>query len=240
MYLSVVIPAYNEEKRIGKTLSKTNGYLKKQGYDFEIIVIDDGSDDKTVDLSRTYSNEITNLVVIENKNNQGKGYSVREGVLNSRGEIILFADADFSTPIEEIDKLLHWLENGYQIAIGSRAMPESQIKIYQAWYRKLMGKSFNKIIQLVLNLDYYDTQCGFKCFQRDAALEVFKNLKSCRFSFDVEALYIAKLLGLRVKEVPICWFNSTGSKVRLIRDSSKMFLDVLQIRLSCGKPGKQD
>jgi len=119
-------------------------------------------------------------------------------------------------------------------------MPESQIKIYQAWYRQLMGKSFNKFIQLVLNLDYYDTQCGFKCFQRDAALEVFKTLKSCRFSFDVEVLYIAKHLGLKVKEVPICWFNSTGSKVRLIRDSSKMFLDVLQIRLSCGKPGKQD
>jgi dolichyl-phosphate beta-glucosyltransferase len=240
MYLSVVIPAYNEEKRIGKTLSKTNGYLKKQGYDFEIIVIDDGSDDKTVDLSRTYSNEITNLVVIENKNNQGKGYSVREGVLNSRGEIILFADADFSTPIEEIDKLLHWLNNGYQIAIGSRAMPGSQIMVYQAWYRQLMGKSFNKVIQLILGLDYYDTQCGFKCFQRTVAMEVFNPLKSRRFSFDVEVLYISKLMGYRVKEVPICWYNSAGSKVRLIQDSLKMFLDVLQIRLSCGKPGKQD
>jgi dolichyl-phosphate beta-glucosyltransferase len=150
----------------------------------------------------------------------------------------LFTDADFSTPIGEVDKLLHWLENGYQIAIGSRAMPESQIKIYQAWYRQLMGKSFNKFIQLVLNLDYYDTQCGFKCFQRDAALEVFKALKSCRFSFDVEVLYIAKHLGLKVKEVPICWYNSAGSKVRLIRDSSKMFLDVLQIRFGHVKPGK--
>jgi dolichyl-phosphate beta-glucosyltransferase len=150
----------------------------------------------------------------------------------------LFTDADFSTPIGEVDKLLHWLENGYQIAIGSRAMPESQIKIYQAWYRQLMGKSFNKFIQLVLNLDYYDTQCGFKCFQRGAALEVFKALKSCRFSFDVEVLYIAKHLGLKVKEVPICWYNSAGSKVRLIRDSSKMFLDVLQIRFGHVKPGK--
>jgi len=103
-----------------------------------------------------------------------------------------------------------------------------------------MGKSFNKVIQLFLGLDYYDTQCGFKCFRRDAALEVFNTLKSCRFSFDVEVLYIAKLMGLKVKEVPICWYNSAGSKVRLIRDSAKMFLDVLQIRLSCGKPEKQD
>jgi len=240
MYLSVVIPAYNEEQRIGESLTKTDDYLKKQGYDFELIVVDDGSNDKTVDLLKTYSRKITNLVILENEINQGKGYSVRNGILASKGDIVLFTDADFSTPIEEVDKLLHWLENGYQIAIGSRAMPESQIKIYQAWYRQLMGKSFNKIIQLVLNLDYYDTQCGFKCFRRDAALEVFKALKSCRFSFDVEVLYIAKHLGLKVKEVPICWFNSTGSKVRLIRDSLKMFSDVLQIKLSCGKPGKQD
>ena len=240
MYLSVVIPAYNEEQRIGESLTKTDDYLKKQGYDFELIVVDDGSNDKTVDLLKTYSRKITNLVILENEINHGKGYSVRNGILASKGDIVLFTDADFSTPIEEVDKLLHWLENGYQIAIGSRAMPESQIKIYQAWYRQLMGKSFNKFIQLVLNLDYYDTQCGFKCFQRDAALEVFKALKSCRFSFDVEVLYIAKHLGLKVKEVPICWYNSAGSKVRLIQDSLKMFLDVLQIRLSCGKPGKQD
>ena len=240
MYLSVVIPAYNEEQRIGESLTKIDDYLKKQGYDFELIVVDDGSNDKTVDLLKTYSRKITNLVILENEINQGKGYSVRNGILASKGDIVLFTDADFSTPIEEVDKLLHWLANGYQIAIGSRAMPESQIKIYQAWYRQLMGKSFNKIIKLVLNLDYYDTQCGFKCFQRDAALEVFKALKSCRFSFGVEALYIAKHLGLKVKEVPICWFNSTGSKVRLIRDSLKMFSDVLQIKLSCGKPGKQD
>ena len=238
MYLSVVIPAYNEEQRIGESLTKTNDYLKKQGYDFELIVVDDGSNDKTVDLLKTYSRKITNLVILENEINQGKGYSVRNGILASKGDIVLFTDADFSTPIGEVDKLLHWLENGYQIAIGSRAMPESQIKIYQAWYRQLMGKSFNKFIQLVLNLDYYDTQCGFKCFQRDAALEVFKALKSCRFSFDVEVLYIAKHLGLKVKEVPICWYNSAGSKVRLIRDSSKMFLDVLQIRFGHVKPGK--
>ena len=238
--MSVVIPAYNEEKRIGETLSKTNVYLKKQGYDFEIIVVDDGSSDKTVELVRMYSKEITNLVVLENKNNQGKGYSVREGIFKSSGEIVLFADADFSTPIGELDKLLHWMNNGYQIAIGSRAMPGSQIMLCQAWYRQLMGKSFNKVIQLFLGLDYYDTQCGFKCFRRDAALEVFNTLKSCRFSFDVEVLYIAKLMGLKVKEVPICWYNSAGSKVRLIRDSAKMFLDVLQIRLSCGKPEKQD
>ena len=188
MYLSIVIPAYNEEERIGESLTKTDHYLKKQGFDFEIIVVDDGSNDKTLDLLREYSQKISNLVILRNESNQGKGYSIKKGILKSKGDIVLFTDADFSTPIEEVDKLLNWLDNGYQIAIGSRAMPDSQIKIYQAWYRQFMGKSFNKIIQLILNLDYYDTQCGFKCFHRAAALEVFKSLKSCRFSFDVEVV----------------------------------------------------
>jgi len=240
MYLSVVIAAYNEEGRIGDSLIKTDDYLKKRGFDFEIIVVDDGSSDKTLDLLEKYSYKITNLVVFKNKKNHGKGYSVKKGILKSKGDIVLFTDADLSTPIEEIDKLIYWLNNGYQIAIGSRAMPDSQIKIYQAWYRQFMGMSFNKIIKLILGLDYYDTQCGFKCFQRDAALEVFKELNTCRFSFDVEALYIAKNLGLKVKEVPISWYNSEGSKVRLIRDSSKMFLDVLQIRVGRVKPKKRD
>lgn len=230
MNLSIVIPAYNEEDRIGKSLTKTNNYLKKRGFDFEIIVVDDGSNDKTLNLLKKYSQNISNLIILKNENNQGKGYSIKKGILESKGDVILFTDADLSTPIEEIDKLIYWLNNGYQIAIGSRALPESQIKIHQAWYRELMGISFNKIIQLVLGLDYCDTQCGFKCFERAAALEVFKDLRSRRFSFDVEVLYIAKLLGIRVKEVPICWYNSAVSKVRLINDPMRMFLDVLQIR----------
>ena len=232
MYLSVVIPAYNEEKRIGISLTKIYGYLKKRKFDFEIIVIDDGSKDKTLSLLSEYSQNIPNLIVLKNESNQGKGFSVKKGVLKSKGDIILFTDADLSTPIGETDKLIGWIKNGYQIAIGSRDLPESQVKRHQAWYRELMGKIFNRIIRLILNLDYHDTQCGFKCFKRDAALEVFQSSKVCRFSFDVEILFIAKQRGIRVKEVPVCWHNSPESKVKIVRDSSKMLWDILKLRFN--------
>ncbi len=232
MNLSVVIPAFNEEKRIEASLIKIYNYLRKHNHDFEIIVIDDGSNDNTINLLKDYSKKITNLLILKNKSNKGKGYSIKKGILKSKGEIVIFTDADLSTPIEEMDKLTNWLNNGYQIAIGSRALPGSEIKRYSTWYRQLMGKIFNKIIRLILNLDYHDTQCGFKCFQRDAAQKIFKSLKISRFSFDVEILFIAKQLGLKVKEVPVCWYNSPESKVQLLKDSSMMFWDVLRIRFS--------
>ena len=234
MYLSVIIPAFNEENRIGSSLTKIYEYLKKRAYDFEIIVVDDGSKDKTLNLLSEYSQNIPNLIVLKNESNVGKGFSVKKGLLKSRGEIILFTDADMSTPIEEIDKLIHWLKNGYQIAIGSRDLPESQVKRHQTWYRELMGKIFNKIIRLILNLDYHDTQCGFKCFRNNAASEIFKSMKLCGFSFDVEMLFIAKHLGIKVKEVPVCWYNSPDTKVKIVRDSLKMLWDILKLRFNFG------
>ena len=235
MYLSIVIPAYNEEKRIGTSLIKISSYLKKRYHDFEIIVIDDGSNDDTLNLLTEFSQKIPNLIVLKNESNQGKGFSVKKGVLKSRGEIILFTDADMSTPIEEIDKLIGWLKNGYQISIGSRALPDSEIKRYSAWYRQIMGKTFNGIIRFILNLDYHDTQCGFKCFRNDVALEIFKSIKHCGFSFDVEMLFIAKNQGIKVKEVPVRWYNSPDSKVKIIQDSSIMLWDVLKLRLESFK-----
>jgi dolichyl-phosphate beta-glucosyltransferase len=232
MYLSIVIPAYNEENRIGTSLTKIHSFLKKQNYDFEIIIIDDGSKDKTLNLLSKYSQNIHNLIVLRNGRNQGKGFSVKKGVLKSKGDIILFTDADLSTPIEETDKLIGWIKNGYQIAIGSRALPESQVEMHQRWYRELMGKTFNKIIRVILNLNYHDTQCGFKCFKRDAALEVFQSSKVCRFSFDVELLFIAKKQDIRVKEVPVRWYNSPESKLKIVRDSSKMLWDILKLRFN--------
>jgi len=232
MHLSVVIPAYNEESRIGDSLTKIYGYLKKRDHDFEIIVIDDGSKDKTLNLLSEYSQNMPNLIVLKNESNQGKGFSVKKGVLKSKGDIILFTDADLSTPIGELDKLISWLGRGYQISIGSRDLPESQVKRHQVWYRELMGKTFNRIIRLILNLDYYDTQCGFKCFKRDAAVEVFKSLKICGFSFDVEILFIAEKKGIKVKEVPVLWYNSPESKVKIVRDSLKMLRDILKLRFN--------
>jgi dolichyl-phosphate beta-glucosyltransferase len=232
MYLSIVIPAYNEEDRIGTSLTKIYNFLKKRNYDFEIIVVDDGSKDKTLNLLSEYSQNIPNLIVLKNESNQGKGFSVKKGVLNSKGDIILFTDADLSTPIGELDKLIYWLDEGYPISIGSRDLPESQVNRHQAWYREFMGKIFNRIIRLILNLDYHDTQCGFKCFRNDAALEIFKCLRLCGFSFDVEVLFIAKHLGIKVKEVPVRWYNSPESKVKIIRDSSKMLWDILKLRFN--------
>jgi len=232
MYLSIVIPAYNEEGRIGTSLTEIYSFLKKRNYDFEIIVVDDGSKDKTLNLLSEYSQNIPNLIVLKNESNQGKGFSVKKGVLNSKGDIILYTDADLSTPIEELDKLIYWLDEGYLISIGSRDLPESQVNRHQAWYRELMGKIFNRIIRLILNLDYHDTQCGFKCFRSDAALEIFKGLRLCGFSFDVEMLFVAKHRGIKVKEVPVRWYNSPESKVEIIRDSSKMLWDILKLRFN--------
>ena len=232
MYLSIVIPAYNEEGRIGTSLTEIYSFLKKRNYDFEIIVVDDGSKDKTLNLLSEYSQNIPNLIVLKNESNQGKGFSVKKGVLNSKGDIILYTDADLSTPIEELDKLIYWLDEGYLISIGSRDLPESQVNRHQAWYRELMGKIFNRIIRLILNLDYHDTQCGFKCFRNDAALEIFKGLRLCGFSFDVEMLFVAKHRGIKVKEVPVRWYNSPESKVEIIRDSSKMLWDILKLRFN--------
>lgn len=232
MYLSIIIPAYNEENRIGDSLSKIIDYLDKWNRDFEIIVVDDGSDDKTVSLLKEYSKKIPNFNILKNDKNIGKGFSIKKGVLESKGEIVLFTDADLSTPIEELDKLIKWFDQGYQVAIGSRALPDSEIKIYSTWYRQIMGKTFNKIIRLILNLDYYDTQCGFKCFQRAAALEIFNAMTLSRFAFDAEILFIAKHRGLKVKEVPVIWYNSPESKVKVIKDSSKMLWDILKIRFN--------
>ncbi len=232
MYLSVIIPTYNEEKRIGDSLTKIYSFLEKRDYDFEIIVIDDGSNDNTLNLLTKFSKKVSKIIILKNDTNRGKGYSVKRGILKSKGDAILFTDADLSTPIEETDKLIGWIKNGYQIAIGSRDLPDSQIEKHQVWYREFMGRAFNKIIRIILDLDYHDTQCGFKCFKRNAALEIFNSLKLCGFSFDVEILFIAKQHGIKVKEVPVRWYNSPESKVKIIRDSSRMLWDILNIRFN--------
>ena len=169
IYLSVVIPAYNEAEKIGVTLKKIHEYLLTRDYHSEIIVVDDGSTDNTREVVRKIAQEIPLVRLIENKVNRGKGYSVRAGMLNSHGEIILFSDADLSTPIQEVDKLAAWLGRGYDIAIGSRALPKSEILVRQSWAREFMGKIFNLLVQLLTVSEIRDTQCGFKLFKQEAA-----------------------------------------------------------------------
>lgn len=228
--LSIVIPAYNEALRIGDTLDRIGDYLKSCGYSSEIIVVDDGSHDDTEKVVRKTAEKHSAIVLLQNGMNKGKGYSVKRGVLSSRGRFVLMSDADLSTPIEEIGKLFKELEEGYDIAIGSRSVSGSKVLKRQTWYRQLMGKIFNKIVQAIAVSGIRDTQCGFKLFKGDAARMVFARLRIERFAFDVEALYLAKKMGFRIREAPVVWVNSPDSKVSIFRDSLRMMRDLLKIR----------
>lgn len=230
--LSVVIPAFNEEKRIGATIQRIYDYLKEKSETFEIIVVDDGSSDNTIDVVSNVSERIKNIRLLSNGTNKGKGFSVKNGILNSTCSLVLISDADLSTPIEEVEKFLPWIDSGYDIVIGSRGLEESEILKKQPWYRQSMGKTFNKMVKILVLGDFNDTQCGFKLFKSGTAKKVFSLSKMDGFAFDVEILFIAKKMGYRTKEVPVRWINSPHSKVRIMRDSLKMFFDLLRIRFS--------
>lgn len=228
-YLSIIIPAYNEEQRIASTLTKILCHLSAKSYQWEIIVVDDGSTDRTSAIAKEIIKD-DNLTVLKNSTNYGKGYSVRKGVLASKGDIILFSDADLSTPIEELDKMLLWIEKGYDIVIGLRALPQSIIEGHQPWYRQTMGKIFNLLVRTFILKGFKDTQCGFKCFKRGTALKVFNLQKINGFAFDVEILYIAKKVGLKIKDVPVRWVNSPESKVHIIKGPLSMLMELFKIR----------
>jgi dolichyl-phosphate beta-glucosyltransferase len=236
--LSIVIPAYNEALRIGRTLDRIDEYLKGYGPSYEIIVVDDGSTDDTEKVVRKAAEKHPAIILLQNVMNKGKGYSVKRGVLASRGRFVLMSDADLSTPIEEIGRLYKALKEGYDVAIGSRSVSGSKILKRQTWYRQLMGKTFNKIVQAVAVAGIRDTQCGFKLFKGDAARKVFARQRIERFAFDVEALYLAKQMGLSIREVPVIWMNSPDSKVSIFKDSLQMLQDLLKIRFYHSRLGR--
>ncbi|MCK4521213.1 MAG: glycosyltransferase family 2 protein [Nanoarchaeota archaeon] len=228
--LSVIIPAYNEEKRIGKTLERIISYLDSKKYSYEIIVVDDGSRDRTRDVVRG----VRNVKINKKRKNMGKGYSVKEGMLIAKGDYLLFSDADLSTPIEELEKLMNYIKK-YDVIIGSRALKESDIQIRQPFYREYMGKIFNFFVQILTVKGIRDTQCGFKLFTKKAAKEIFSKQKIDGFGFDVEVLFIARKKGFKIKEVPIVWRNSINTKVSPVKDSVRMFYDILKVRLNSMK-----
>ncbi len=231
-FLSVVIPAYNEEERLPETIRLVEDFLSRQKYTWELIVVDDGSKDRTCQVAEeTFSNPNSRLE--KNPRNMGKGATIRNGMTeHATGKFRLFTDADNSTPIEEVTKLLRRVKKGkYQIAIGSRALPKSNIEVHQPFYRELMGRVFNLMVQMLAIPGIKDTQCGFKLFEGKAAAEIFPLQSLDGFSFDVEVLYIARKRGYRIAEVPIRWINSPASRVSPIRDSMAMFIDIVRIRL---------
>jgi len=230
-FLSVIIPAYNEGKRLLSTLSKICAYLSTKDFPYEIIVVDDGSTDNTLQMVKNFASSNRHIVILINEQNSGKGYSVRKGMLSARGEYAFFTDADLSTPIEEIEKCLPYLINGYDVVIGSRSMPGSDILVHQPWYREKMGKIFNFMVNMVLLKGIIDTQCGFKGFKREAVKSVFNRCKIDGFSFDVEALYLSRKYNFKIKEIPIRWENSPLSKVSPIKHSLQMFKDLIGIKI---------
>jgi len=229
--VSIVIPAYNEERRLPPTLIDMIDYFDRQPFSYEIIVVDDGSRDGTGEVVRKFERVREQVKLIHLPKNQGKGHAVRLGVLNSHGKIVLFADADGATPIEEFSKLFSVVSSGVDIAIGSRALASLNTKVSTSVHRRLLGRIFNRWVNTVLLPDITDTQCGFKMFTRDAALFLFRRQNSDRFSFDVEVLYIATKAALQIKEVAINWNNIPGSKVNLVVDSLRMLRDVLRFRV---------
>jgi len=234
LFLSIVIPAYNEEQRIASSLERILRYLKPRGRPFELVVVDDGSEDQTADIARKFGTSADtewSLRLIPNDGNRGKGYSVRRGMLEAQGAYALLTDADLSSPIEEISKLEKEVVDGNcDIAFGSRDLKESEIQVRQSWVRETSGKIFNRLVRLSTGLPYADTQCGFKLFKMSSCRDLFQKQLIEGLSFDVEILYMARNRGLTLKEVPVVWRHYEGSRVRMVPDAFQMAWDLLRIR----------
>ncbi len=225
-----MLPAYNERERIAATLDKILAHAAQRGWNAEVIVVNDGSSDGTAGIVSEYGRKHPALRLLENPGNRGKGYSVRNGMLHARGDILLFSDADLSSPIEEADKLFAAINKGADIAIGSRWLdPQLQIR-RQPMHRQFFGRIFNLALRIILGLQFKDTQCGFKAFTRRSAQTVFPLQKIERWGFDPELLYLARKFGFAVSEVPVAWSHREGTRINPLRDGIRMFGEILRIR----------
>ncbi|MFZ0758576.1 MAG: dolichyl-phosphate beta-glucosyltransferase [Candidatus Sulfotelmatobacter sp.] len=227
---SIVIPAYNEGERLGATLQKVLAYVRGQGWNAEVIVVNDGSRDNTAEIVRTFAAGNPALSLVENPGNRGKGYSVRNGMLKARGQVVVFSDADLSSPIEEMPKLLQALAAGADIAIGSRWLRAELQTRRQSLHRQLFGRIFNFLLRIILGLKFKDTQCGFKAFTRRAAQTILPLQRIERWGFDPEILFLARKFGFRVEEVPVCWGHSGDTRIHPLLDGARMFQEMLRIR----------
>jgi len=230
MTYSIVIPAYNESARLGTTLEKVLAYVRRQGWDAEVIVVNDGSRDNTAEIVRALAEKNPAVRLVENPGNRGKGYSVRNGILNARGDIVAFSDADLSSPIEELPKLLDALAAGADIAIGSRWLRAELQTQRQSLHRQIFGRIFNLLLRIILGLQFKDTQCGFKAFTRRAAQTILPLQRIERWGFDPEILFLARKFGFRVDEVAVLWGHSGGTRINPLIDGARMFQEMLRVR----------
>jgi glycosyltransferase involved in cell wall biosynthesis len=230
-YLSIVIPAYNEALRVGTTLAEVQEYAATKPFEVEVVLVDDGSRDRTRDFFEEFRTLRPGTRVLGNEVNRGKGFSVRRGVLESRGKVILFTDADLSAPIKEADKLLAALDSeAADAAIGSRALDRTLIGVRQPWRREYAGRFFNVLVRLFTGLKIHDTQCGLKLFRRETTRRAFELQRVDRFGFDPELLFLIQRFGGKIVEIPVRWNDNPATKVHFIRDSALMFLDLIVLR----------
>jgi dolichyl-phosphate beta-glucosyltransferase len=227
--LSIIIPAYNEEKRLPGTLDKIMSWANTVTYPVDIIIVENGSQDRTTEIAETFSRQFDNITVLHSP--KGKGSAVREGMLYGKGDFLFICDADLSMPIEEVEKFLFLCKNGYDVVIGSREAPGS-VRYYEPRYRHLVGRVFNLIVQVLAVPGLSDTQCGFKLFQRESARHIFLQQTIIGWSFDVEAIYLARRCNYQIAEVPINWYFNPDSRVSVARDLWQMFFDLVRIRLN--------
>ena len=234
--LTIIIPAFNESKRIKKTLNEIDEYISSNSFShlYQVVVVDDGGLDNIKELVNSWiEKECKNksvFKVLSYLPNHGKGYAVKEGFLNATSDLILYTDADGASPIKEVEKLLHWIDNGYDVACGSRILQDKSSQVEMSFKRRIIGFVFHLILVLLRLASLRDTQCGFKLFQRDVAKKLAESQKCFNYSFDIEYLFLSRKLGYKIKEVPINWYHVHGSKVSILKDSIAMLIEVLKIR----------
>jgi glycosyltransferase involved in cell wall biosynthesis len=237
--LSIVIPAYNECARIEATLQRVMDCVEEQRWDAEVLVVDDGSRDRTAAIVEQWMSRYPRLHLVKNDGNRGKGYSVRNGLLQAAGDIVMFTDADLSAPMEEANRLIAAIEAGAEVAIGSRWLERNRQTIHQPLYRQFFGRCFNWITRTVMGLPFKDTQCGFKAFQRPVAQVIFRLQTIERWGFDPELLFIARKLKYRIEEVPVTWGHDERSRMSYLKDGMKMLEEMAVIRYN-SLAGKYD
>ncbi|HEX4020972.1 MAG TPA: dolichyl-phosphate beta-glucosyltransferase [Acidobacteriaceae bacterium] len=227
---SIVIPAYNEQARIGATLDRVLDCIAQRNWTAEVLVVNDGSRDRTAQIVHQVAAHNPIVRLIENPDNRGKGYSVRNGILQARAPVVMFTDADLSSPMEEAELLFAAIASGADVAIGSRWLDRGRQTIQQPLYRQFFGRCFNWFTRLIMGLPFADTQCGFKAFRREAAQEIFIRQRIERWGFDPELLFIALRLGLKVQEVPVTWGHDERSRISYLKDGLQMIQEILRIR----------